>query len=236
MADAFSGNMSRQYWRPGLLLALSVVVILLTVYCLLNGIQTVFTHIYYVPIILAAFWFQKRGVLYSAVLSAFYFACVVLLTGYNPLYIVAAAARVLVFIIIAAVTAILSMRISFQQGEIREYEMKFHTVWEHIQAGIILVDADTHEILAANPEAERMTGYTEKEMVGKTCHTFICPAEKGKCPISDLHQSIDRSERRLLNRKGEQVMVLKTVTKAILGGRNVLIENYVPLPQPKTTD
>ena len=31
-------------------------------------------------------------------------------------------------------------------------------IWGSIQAGIILVDAETHRILAANPEAQRMTG------------------------------------------------------------------------------
>lgn len=234
MDEGVSKSTFRQYWRHGLLLGLSVVVILLTVYCLQNGIQTVFTHIYYVPIILAAFWFQKRGVLYSAVISVFYFTCVVLLTGYNPLYIVAATARVIVFIIIAAVTAILSMRISFQQAEIRESEKKFHTVWEHIQAGIVLVDANTHEIIAANPEAERLTGYSENEMIGQTCHTFICPVGKGKCPISDLGQTVDRSERVVLNRTGSAVPVLKTVTVTIMGGRNVLIENFVAIPTAGT--
>jgi len=219
-----------RYWRPLLLLVLSMIVALLTAYCLLNGIQTVFPHIYYVPIILAAFWYRKSGILYAASMGLFYLTCVILLSGYNPNYVVAAAARMAVFVIIAAVVAVLSMRICCQKKEIEESEKKFHAIWEHIQAGIILVDAATHEIVAANPVAERLTGYMEREMVGKTCHTFICPAEKGHCPISDLHQTVDRSKRTILTCYGEEIPVLKTVTAVMIGGRKLLIENYVPVP------
>jgi len=234
MGETVPESTVRQCWRPGILLVFSVVVILLTIYCLQGGIQTVFTHIYYVPIILAAYWYQKKGVLYSAVLGFIYLALVVAFTGYNPNNIVAAVARVAVFVIIAAVVTVLSMRISFQQGEIQESEKKFHTVWEHIQAGIILVDAQSHEIIAANPEAERLTGFRESEMIGKSCHNFICPVGKGSCPISDRGMTIDRSERVVLNRAGAQVPVVKTVTATIIGDRHVLIENFVAIPAAGT--
>jgi len=150
-------------------------------------------------------------------------------TGYNPNNIVAAIARFICFIVIAAVVMILSVRIATQEKDIRLAEEKFHSIWEHIQAGIIVVDAKTHEIISANPEAERLTGYAEKEMIGRSCHMFVCPAENGKCPISDLGMTIDRSERQVLTRNGEAVSVLKTVTATTIGGRNVLIENFVPI-------
>lgn len=231
MDETVPESILRQYWRLIFLLAASVVVILLTVYCLQSGIQTVFTHIYYVPIILAAYWYQKRGVLFSAVMGFIYLALVVAYTGYNPNNTVAAATRVAVFVIIAGITAVLSLQIATKQTEIERSEKKFRTVWEHVQAGIVVVDADSHEILAANPEAERLTGFKESEMIGKSCHRFICPAGKGSCPISDLGMTIDRSERVVLNQAGAQIPVVKTVTATIIGGRNVLIENFVAIPQ-----
>jgi PAS domain S-box-containing protein len=210
-------------------------VILLTLYCLGHGIQTVFTHIYYVPIILATYWFRRMGVLYAGVMGIIYLGCVAFYSGSNPQILLAAVARVLVFLVIAAVVMILAERIAIQQDEIVQSEKKFRSIWEHILAGIIIVDADTHEIIAVNPEGERLTGYSEKEMVGQTCHKFICPAEKGNCPISDLHLTLDRSERVLLNRHGESIPVLKTVTETTIGGRRMLIENYVPLPEKQNS-
>ncbi|WP_321506203.1 PAS domain-containing protein [uncultured Methanoregula sp.] len=214
-------------WRHAVLLGLSVMVLFLTVYCLQKGTQTVFTHVYYIPIILASYWYQKKGVLYSAVMGFIYLGFVIFLTGYNPFNVIGAVARVICFIVIAAVVMVLSMRISSQKADLEQSEAKFHGIWNHIQAAVIILDAKTHEIVAANPEAERLTGYPEQEMKGKICHRFICPAENGKCPITDLGMTIDRSERMLLNRNGNSVPVLKTVKAAVIDNREVLIESYI---------
>lgn len=109
-------------------------------------------------------------------------------------------------------------------------------VWEHIQAGIIIIDADSHRILAANPMAEEMTGFSEDEMVSKTCHRLICPAHAGKCPITDLGLSLERSERVLLHRNGTPVPVLKTVTAVTVGNKKYLIENYVDISSLKDAE
>jgi PAS domain S-box-containing protein len=222
--------------RYAVILVLSVIVSLVTIYCLVNGIQNVFPHMYYVPIILAAYWFQRNGVLYAAGMGLLYLGFVILITGYNPNFVVAAACTLVAFIIIAAVVALLSMRISTEQREVEISEKKFHSIWEQIQAGIILIDAQSHEIIAANPEAERLTGYTEKEMIGHLCHKYICPSEKGQCAICDLKMTIDRSERVLLTKSGGSIPVLKTVKETMIGDRSILIENYVPLPVPGTTE
>lgn len=222
--------------RYFVILVLSIIVSLVTVYCLVHGIQNVFPHLYYVPIILAAYWFQRNGVLYAAGMGLLYMSYVILITGYNPNFVISAAVRLAVFVIIAAIVAILSMRISTEKREVEKSEKKFHDIWEHILAGIILIDAETHEIIAANPEAERLTGFTETEMIGHTCYKNICPAEKGQCPISDLKMSIYRSERILLTKSGESVPVLKTVQETTLDDRRIYIENYVRLPISGTAE
>jgi PAS domain S-box-containing protein len=192
--------------------------------------------LYYAPIILAAYWFQRNGVLYAAGMGLVYMSDVIIITGYNPNFVVSAAVRFAVFVIIAAIVAILSMRISTEKREVEKSEKKFHDIWEHILAGIILIDAETHEIIAANPEAERLTGFTEAEMIGNPCHKNICPAEKGQCPISDLKMTIYRSEHILLTKSGESIPVLKTVQETTVDNRRVFIENYVCLPKSETTE
>lgn len=230
-----AGKYSEKTMEYAVLSVLSLLVVLITVFSLRSGVQVVFTHIYYVPIILAAYWFQKKGVVYSAAIGLFYLACVLTLTPGEE-NLLAAVSRVIVFTGIACVVAALSMRIAGQQAEIVASEEKFRSIWENIQAAIILVDAQSHEIISANPEAERMTGYTEKEMAGQICHHFICPAEKGKCPIGDLKMTIDHSERALCNREGKAVPVLKTVTAATLDGRDCYIENFINISALKDAE
>ena len=228
----YSGNP----FKFALLGFLSVIAIFLTLYCLTNNTQIVFTHFYYIPIVIAAYWFQKKGVLYATLLSGFYLVCVYTITSPDLMTLVAAFFRVAVFLGISLVIAILSIMLSRQQEELANSEQKFRGIWEHIQAGIILVDSGTHQILAANPEAEKMIGYSEQEMIGHLCHKFICPATEGNCPVSDLGYNVDHSERVLLSRSGREIPVLKTVTATGDTARKYFIENFVDISRMKDAE
>lgn len=217
---------------------LTLFVAVLTVFSLANNVQIVFTHLYYIPILIAAYWFDRKGVLFAVLLSVFYLATVYTFSSHDMQLLSAAVARVIVFIGIASVIAILSVIIQKQQEKISQSEERFRGIWETIQAGIILVDEKTHAIIAANPEAQRMTGFSEAEMAGHLCHKFICPAEEGKCPIGDLGLSVDRAERVLLSRDGKPVTVLKTVTEMQVGAERYYIENFIditPLKEAENT-
>lgn len=215
---------------------LTLFIIILTVFSLSSNIQILFTHIYYIPIIVAAYWFDRKGVLYAVLLSAFYIAAVYLISPYDTQTLLAAIGRVIVFIGISLVCALLSFRIKRQQEQIANSEERFRGIWEHIQAGIILIDAETHTVIAANPAAEEMVGYKENEMVGHVCHNFICPAEQGKCPISDLGMTVERAERILVARDGRNVPVLKTVNDVTIGKKRCFIENFINITKRKEAE
>jgi PAS domain S-box-containing protein len=222
--------------KPAVLAVLTLFIVILTVFSLKNNIQIVFTHLYYVPIIIAAYWYDKRGIFYAGIVSVFYLGAVYYFSPAEaPIYI-AAVWRVVVFIGIAMVIALLSLTIRGQRDEITQSEARFRGIWESIQAGIILVDPETHTILAANPEARKMSGYSEEEMTGHSCHTFICPAEKGHCPISDRGQKVDKAERVLLARDGRKIPVLKTVTEMNIRGKPVFIENCIDISAIKDAE
>ena len=112
------------------------------------------------------------------------------------------------------------------EDALRESEERLHTIMQSVQTGIIIIDAATHIILDANPKALAMIGAgTEDEVIGSVCHQFICPCELGQCPIADLGQEIDASERVLVTNQGEHIPVLKTVIPAIINGKKVLVES-----------
>ena len=100
-------------------------------------------------------------------------------------------------------------------------------IYSSVQGGIILIDARTHEILDLNPAAAHMMGATRDNIVGRVCHQFICPAEQGKCPITDLHQNVDNSERVLLTAKGNKINIIKYVVQFNFRGRECLLETFL---------
>jgi PAS domain S-box-containing protein len=116
---------------------------------------------------------------------------------------------------------------------IRSREEQFRAIFQTQQTGLMMVDAETHTITDANPAALSMIGASRAEVIGKVCHSFVCPAEVGKCPVSDLNQTVDNSERVLIRANSERVPILKSVSPVKIGGRRFLIESFIDLSERK---
>ncbi len=119
---------------------------------------------------------------------------------------------------------------------LRESQERLRTLLDSTPTGIVVIDAETHTIVDANPVAVEMFGAPKEEIVGSVCHKHICPAEKGRCPITDLGQTVDKSERVLLRTRGRQVPILKTVASVMLDGREHLLETFIDITDRKQAE
>jgi len=117
--------------------------------------------------------------------------------------------------------------------ELKDAQNSLRRILDSTQSGIVIIDADTHEIFDINPYAAKMIGLPKEEIIGRTCHRFICPAEKGKCPIKDLGKTIDRSERILLTGNGKSIPIQKTVTRIRFNGKEYLVESFFDITEIK---
>lgn len=120
--------------------------------------------------------------------------------------------------------AVLIRKTRADLSENRDY---LHRIFSSLHEGVVIIDAQTHEILDINPSAARMIGSDPDQIIHSACHQFICPAEKGQCPITDLHQGIDDSERILLTTQGDQINIIKYVVPFTFQGRDCLLETFV---------
>jgi PAS domain S-box-containing protein len=117
--------------------------------------------------------------------------------------------------------------------EIRESQANLQTLMDSIRAGVFMIDAETHQIVDANQFAASMLGFSIPELQGKICHNFICTTEQGKCPVTDLNQTVDHSERKLLTKDGQELPILKTVVPIVRQGRTYFIESFFNLTEIK---
>lgn len=113
---------------------------------------------------------------------------------------------------------------------------RFETIWENVECGICVVDAETRTILDINPVAVRMFGDSKDKILGKRCHKFICPAEFCSCPIMDKNQVVDRSERKFIKANGEVIPIIKSVAKIMYQGRLVLLESFTDISNLKEAE
>jgi PAS domain S-box-containing protein len=102
--------------------------------------------------------------------------------------------------------------------------------------GILLIEASSHKIVDVNSVAIKTVGRSKKEIVGNICHQFICPAEVGKCPISDLGLTVDNSEKKIINAQKEVIPILKSVVPVTIEDKDYFVECFVDLSERKRTE
>lgn len=122
------------------------------------------------------------------------------------------------------------------ENELRERETHLRAILDSIQTGVLLIDAETHKIVEINPLACRLIGLSRQEILGHICHEFVCPAERGKCPITDLGQQMDNSENVLLTAEKGPIPILKTVVSVVLEGREHLLESFLDITERKKVE
>jgi two-component system C4-dicarboxylate transport sensor histidine kinase DctB len=120
------------------------------------------------------------------------------------------------------------------EKQLAESEARLVAILENIQAGIVIIDAETRQIIEANPKALAMMGRPAGEVIGAECHRLMCPSERGNCPVLDCDAVVDTSERLLLTGSGEQVPILKTVAPLGLDNRKQLLETFLDITDIKT--
>ncbi|MBN1344196.1 MAG: response regulator [Phycisphaerae bacterium] len=123
-----------------------------------------------------------------------------------------------------------------EEAAVRESEERLQTIMQSIQTGILVIDAETHQIVDANPAATEMLHSSREQVIGRACHDLITTAGGGKCPITDMGGTLDRTERELLRGDGTSLPILKTAVLATLRGRGCLIESLVDISDRKRAE
>lgn len=114
-------------------------------------------------------------------------------------------------------------------AELEASKNRTHKIMESVQVGLVIIEAENKTIVEANSTACQLIGAKPEELIGKVCHDYICPAEIGQCPILDLGQEIDISERVVLTVEGKELPVLKTAVLLTLEGKDYLLENFMDI-------
>ncbi|MFB3890115.1 MAG: PAS domain S-box protein [Candidatus Bathyarchaeia archaeon] len=124
------------------------------------------------------------------------------------------------------------------QEKLHESEEWFRAIHDQQQTGIVVMDPATHRIVNTNPAAEEMIGAPKEKLIGKECHDCFCPAERGKCPVTDLGQTLNKSCRILvkMDENRTRIPILKAVKWVTISGRNYLVESFVDITEQKRAE
>ncbi len=137
-----------------------------TYYChFVKGIDVVFSHFFYVPIILAGFWWCKRAVWVALFLGTWLVFSRVL-SGL-PIPLIACLLRAVMFVVVGTVAGHLRKRCQMaEEKELRETRDFLENLLKYSNAPIIVWEP-SFKIMRFNHAFERLTGMDAKSVVGE---------------------------------------------------------------------
>ncbi len=196
----------RHYLVPALIVTSSVISLLLNIYGLTVGISFVFPHLLYLPIILTAYYYPKRGVLFAFGLSLVYCALAITVVTPTNAEIVSAIARSAVFVIIAAVVSNISGRMH------HDTQMCRRLVSVVRSSGDAIISETFDGIVTDwNKGAETLYGYTSEEMAGHTLFRIIPPGrqEEKRHLMERIRQGdvVERFETERITKDGTHIQI-----------------------------
>lgn len=153
-------------WRA-IILVLSGAILAITAYCLSQGITIIFMHLYYLPIVLLAYHYRRKGVYLSVLLSISYLVLVLVLVPGDLVTFEGAVFRVIVFIGIAALIAYLTEQLVEAREALGRTSQVQQSIIRNANVWLTVLDSNG-KILAWNRAAERISGYMAAEVLGRS--------------------------------------------------------------------
>lgn len=127
-------------------------------------------------------------------------------------------------------------RLAMSETELRDSESFQRTLMQGLPIGVVVINAESRVIERINAHAANMFGASVNDIVDRRCHQFLCPACEGACPVCDLEQEVDCSEREMLRADGERLAILKSVKKIRLQGQEKLLECFIDISDRKEAE
>jgi PAS domain S-box-containing protein len=116
---------------------------------------------------------------------------------------------------------------------LRESEERLNIIMNSINAGIVIIDPESHTVVEANPAALKMIGGKKTTVIGASCHKFLCPDTDGKCPMAHGVAQMEDKDQVLWDLQGNSIHVLKTVRQIYYDGRIHLLESFIDISDLK---
>jgi PAS domain S-box-containing protein len=126
---------------------------------MMAGFTVVLSHLLVFPIILAAYWYPRRGLLFSIAITAIYAILAMIYIPSASLIDLVTLSRIALLIVVGGVVSLLAKNLA-QSGQ------QLHDIIEFLPDATFAIDKDG-KIIAWNRAVEEMTGRKKAGMLGK---------------------------------------------------------------------
>lgn len=171
-----------------LLLTILICVVVSVAVHVVRGIDVVYTHLFYIPIVLTGIWYPRFVVPLAASLGLIH-----IVSDYVPDATVRMGVfiRAAMFLVVGCVTGYLSTRLHSLLSSLKESEERYRTLVEHMHDIVFRTDKNGY-FTYVNPAALRIAGYHEEEIIGKHYSLMISPEFREKVTTFFERQFVEK--------------------------------------------
>ncbi len=169
-----------------------------------------------IPIILASYWYPRRGILFSTGTAAAYVAMAYIFSPPVARLALSVLPRAAILILIGGVVAFLSMRL-------RESEQQMNQIIEFLPDATFAIDLEGR-VIAWNRAIEEMTGVKKDAMLGRADREYALPFfGERRALLADLVIRGDTGAELPSVRRVGDVLISEAHTPRLRGGRGAHI-------------
>lgn len=176
------------------------------------GLSVITPLLFYLPVILAAYWFPRKGVIFSVGVGVLEVFLMYLYTYPNIPDITYAVTTASFYVLVA-----IAIIISSLSGNLRDREARYHGIFDHSETGIFLVkNGDQNlNIVEANSRGAFLLGSNPKDLVGRPFSLYWTESEKRKILFQALSKggSSPTIETTVQAATGETIAVLMMASR-----------------------
>lgn len=172
---------------------------------------TVFSHFFYIPIILTALWWEKRSIPVALFLGGLVLVGTLALSPDPP--VLNDYARALMFVVIAFVVASLSEQLKGREREVKKQRDLAQRYLDVAGVLFVVIGAD-HTVRLINRHGCEILGYREEELLGKDWFATVVPEASREARrqafdavIAGDAVSPGRRENPVVTRNGEELVL-----------------------------
>jgi len=219
----------RDVWIA-ILAVTTIFAFVLNYYGLIRGVSVVTPHLFYLPIVIAGYWFPRRGIVFTVIVAMTYLTMVYIMTYPDIDSITSATARFYVLVAIGLIVASLS-------SNLKEKEDRYHGIFDYSEAGVFLVRYNPEEMLIeeVNERGADILGYRASELTGRSLHEIWQSREEYDRFVQKISRegTITDLESGLLKKHNKEIIVL------ISAGRlpeNMMVFTIVDITERKNAE
>ena len=135
----------------------TVLALLINILSLHYGNNDVAPNLFYIPVVIAAYWYPHRGPLFAGVISVAYMALVWYFLGGDAWTLISSS--VICYVLIGV-----SVVVSSLATHMRRNEVKYRGIFNHSEAGVGLVNLSSLSIKEVNERFVTQLGYTREDI------------------------------------------------------------------------